>query len=492
MSASSPTSGRVETLVTACLSRISSQAIKREAFLACAVSLLGLCLLLFMGTRYVPGAVAILTGCFGVWFAMRRWRSAVPDAYAVAQQIDFRQGLADRISTAFFFRTAPAGNRRPVVEAQYSAAANAAAELHPAVVFPNHTPWTQRASVWLIATALVLFGLRVSVQSSLSFEPPLATLLLGSLFGYMPERPTGDLSQSALIDEEALPEPNAEEDGFSEEPVPEPKPRTTELPEERYQPEPDGPDSLPEVEGLITLPLDALEGEEAIEDALTSSDADDAGMDGEGADAEFPPSPADEWDDEAQSLLDKLKQAFSNMLETLDMASVDSSDSEQGQEQGSGTTEEASAAGNPADSGDMEEGPSSEAADASMEGGEPGETAGETASAGNTSGEDSSGDQSSGENASAAGTSDGSKELVEAEQLEVFGELEELYMQRAENIKGDVTIETRLAEQDASVPYNQRSTSHADRGGAISRDEIPAAFRTYIKNYFEALRKSPE
>ena len=65
-------------------------------------------------------------------------------------------------------------------------------------------------------------------------------------------------------------------------------------------------------------------------------------------------------------------------------------------------------------------------------------------------------------------------------------------MQRAENIKGDVTIETRLAEQNASVPYNQRSTSHADRGGAISRDEIPAAFRTYIKNYFEALRKSPE
>lgn len=492
MPASSPTSGRVETLVTACLSRISSQVIKREGFLACAVSLVGLCLLLFMGTRYVPGAVAILTVGFGVWFAVRRWRSSVPDAYSVAQQIDIRQGLADRISTAFFFGTAHSESRRPVVEAQYAAAANAADDLHPEVVFPGHTPWTQRASLWLVATAVVLFGLRASVQPSLSFEPPLATLLLGSFFGYVPERPAGSPLESALIDEEPLPEPQVDEEGFAQEPIRETPPRTEELPEERYQPEPEDPDSLPEVEGLITLPLDALEGEESIEDASLRSDAEDGGAEGEDADAEFPPSPADEWSDEAQSLLDKLKQAFSNMLETLDMASVESSTSDEGKEQGSGTTEEASAAGNPSDSGETEEGPSSEAADASMEGGEPGDTAGETASAGNMSGEDSSGDQSSGENASAAGTSDGSKELAEAERLEVFGQLEELYMQRTENIKGDVTIETRLAEQNASVPYNQRSTSHADRGGAISRDEIPAAFRTYIKNYFEALRKSPE
>lgn len=492
MSASSPTSGRVETLVTACLSRISSQVIKREGFLACAVSLLGICLMLFMGTRYVPGAVAILTACFGVWFAMRRWRSSVPDAYTVAQRIDIRQGLADRVSTAFFFGTAHSESRRPVVEAQYAAAADAADDLRPEVVFPGHTPWTQRASLWLIATALVLFGLRASVQPRLSFEPPLATLLLGSFFGYVPERPTGTSSESALIDEEPLPEPQAAEDGIAEEPIPESTSRTEELPEERYQPDPDEPDSLPEVEGLITLPLDALEGEETVEDSSLRSDAADGGAEGEDAAGEFPPSPSDDWTDESQSLLDKLKQAFSNMLETLDMASIDSSDSGEGKEQGSGTTEEASAAGNPADSGDMEEGPSSEAADASMEGGEPGDAAGETASAGNMSGEDSSGDQSSGENASAAGTSDGSKELAEAEQLQVFGELEELYMQRAENIKGDVTIETRLAEQNASVPYNQRSTTHADRGGAISRDEVPAAYRTYIKNYFEALRKSPE
>ena len=59
-------------------------------------------------------------------------------------------------------------------------------------------------------------------------------------------------------------------------------------------------------------------------------------------------------------------------------------------------------------------------------------------------------------------------------------------------MKGEVTIETRLAEQSASVPYRQRSTTHSDRGGAVTRDEIPASYRTYIRNYFDTLRRNAE
>ena len=139
------------------------------------------------------------------------------------------------------------------------------------------------------------------------------------------------------------------------------------------------------------------------------------------------------------------------------MAAVESASSEQGQEQGSGTSEEASPSGNPSETGSADQEAAAESGDASMEGGEPGDTAGEAASAGNTSGEDSSGNQRSGEDASAAGTSDGSKEFVEAEQVEVFGELENLYMERAEKMKGEVTIETRP-------------------GRAVSRSAVQSAF----------------
>ena len=171
----------------------------------------------------------------------------------------------------------------------------------------------------------------------------------------------------------------------------------TELPEDRYVPPPDETDSLPEVEGLITLPLDAPESEESLQDTGIEGDPRDGEMQSEDGSAELPPDPGqDEWDEEAQSLLDKLKQAFSNMLETLDMASVESADAEEGREQGSGASEESSASGNPADTGEPDSELSSETADATMEGGEPGETADETASAGSTSGEDSDGDTSSG------------------------------------------------------------------------------------------------
>ena len=248
---------------------------------------------------------------------------------------------------------------------------------------------------------------------------------------------------------------------------------------------------MPDVEGLITVPLEEQGPEGSLEDSMLRAEDSDLSPDGQDGDL---PSDAgsDAWDEEAQSLFDKLKQAFDNMLQTLDMASNESSSSESGQEQENGSTEETASSGNPADSGEAEQDPSALAADASMEGGEAGPEAGESASAGTTSGEDSTGDQSGGENASAAGTSDGDKELAEAEQLEVLGALEELYMERAEKMRGEVTIETRLAEQSASVPYNQRSTSHGDGEGSVSRDEIPAPYRTYIQNYFDTLRRNAE
>ena len=189
MPASHPYLGRVETLVATCLSRIARQVIRRESFLAIAVALLGICLLLLLGTRYVPVALSLLTGCFGIWAAVNRWWTGIPDPYSVAQQIDHRQGLADRISTAYFFRSFPNRDAREhVVESQYELAARSAGEVDPEVVFPRRVPPTQRASVWLLCAALLLFGLRASVSARLSFEPPLATLLLGSLFGYAPEK----------------------------------------------------------------------------------------------------------------------------------------------------------------------------------------------------------------------------------------------------------------------------------------------------------------
>lgn len=491
MSQSTASLGSVEALVRSCRARMASQISRRECFLAVGVALLGICSLLLMGTRYVPVVMLPLAASLGTWMACQRWKASLPDGYAVARRIDEREALRDEISTAFYFRSAENGTFSKVVaESQYQQAARTAATIQPDSVVPPSVPSTQRTATILLATAVLLFGLRAGLQSGLSFEPPLASLLLTSIFGTAPELPAAGPSQVARIDPSDQGQESEDAADFLERPTGQPENTDNQLPDEEHRDPVVESDEMPEVEGLITLPLEEL-GAESLEPD-PGLQGDDSSAPGDES-AELPPDASDDsWNEEAESLLDKLKQAFANMLQTLDMASVETSDSEQGQEQGSGTSEESASAGDQAQSGQPDQEMSSDLADARMEGGEPGQEAGETASAGNTSGEDSSGDQSSGENASAAGTSDGSKEFAEAEQLEILGALEELYMERAENMKGEVTIETRLAEQSASVPYNQRSTTHSDRGGAVSRDEIPAPYRTYIRNYFETLRRNAE
>ncbi len=484
-------SGVIESLVRTCRARIASQQTRRDGFLAVAVALLGICALLLMGTRYVPFATLPLIAVLGAWLAIRHWRLTIPDDYAVAQRIDQKEGLSDQLATAFHFRTVGRAHSPQVAESQYERATEVAAGVAPEAVFPRTAPATQRHAALLLATAVLFLGLRAGLQPTLSFEPPLATLLLSSLFGLESQPPVNQRA-AAQIDRPSPEGPTEDGEKLAGRPDAEAESSDSPLPEESFQP-PDATDEMPDVDGLVTVPLDEMLAEGLEEDSSLEAGELDDGLLPDDTAGDAPPDPGeDPWSEEAQSLLDKLKQAFENMLQTLDLASVESADSEQGQEQGSGSAEESASQGDPADTGEAGQEMSSELADASMEGGQPGEEAGETASAGNTSGEDSSGLDSSGENVSAAGTSDGSKEFAAAEQLEVLGGLEDLYMERAENMSGEVTIETRLAEQSASVPYNERSTMHADQGGAISRDEIPVQYRTYIQNYFQALRRNSE
>ena len=492
MPASDLNLGLVEALVETCRRRVVGQLRTREGLLALAVCLAGFCSLLVLGTRYVPFVTLPLVAGIGAWVAIQRLGVYLPSSYAVAQLVDSRAGLQDALSTAYHFRTAGTSwQSEDVAGAQYESASKLAAKIDPRQAFPPVRLRVQRICVGLLVSAVLLFTLRIGLQANISFEPPLASLILTAIFGQQPDSRTSAEALGAEIYQPPTDKLRPEDQEFTERPASEQDSPDPELPSETADQPPEQFGEMPEVEGLITVPLEEQGPEGMLEDSTLQAEQSDLPSDGQ--DGEMPAEPgSDPWDEEAQSLFDKLKQAFDNMLQTLDMASTESSSSESGQEQGSGSTEEAASSGNPADSGEAEQDPSAQAADASMEGGEAGPEAGESASAGTTSGEDSTGDQSGGENASAAGTSDGDKELAEAEMLEVMGQLEELYMERAEKMRGEVTIETRLAEQSASVPYNQRSTSHGDGGGAVSRDEIPAAYRTYIQNYFDTLRRNAE
>jgi hypothetical protein len=124
-----------------------------------------------------------------------------------------------------------------------------------------------------------------------------------------------------------------------------------------------------------------------------------------------------------------------------------------------------------------------------MEGGEPGQgEPQQTAQGQGSSNTNEAGNQ--GEAASASGSAEGSKELAEhaAEQQAAMDALEEFYLKRADEIQGEIMVETTETEQTAQTPYRNVAGRHADRGGAVNRDEIPLAYQRYIENYFRNLR----
>ena len=485
--------GPVEGFIDRCQLRIKVQLFSRESFLALVVCLLGVCSLLLLGTRYIPFLILPLIACLGIWLAFTRIRSGTTDPYTVACQIDQQQHLGDQLGTAFYFNSAQGNFSKEMASAQYKNAAMVADNLVPEHVIPFVLPQTLRSSLWLVAAAILLFSLRIAVHPAITFEPPLMTLLFEAMFGPAPTN-DNDLATIPLIQDENKPQLVAglEEENLLGESIDDPEINNLPLLDEEFETPPFDPNELPEVEGLLQIPFEEMETADSLKDLLAEKGltAGEESVSDPNSDTAGDEPSDDDWDESGDSLLEKLKQAFANMLETLDMASVDSTDSKSGSEEGSGASEEAASSGEPSEGSELDDMEGSEMVDAEMEGGEAAEEAGEAPASG--SGQDSSGEKGSGENASAAGSRDGSKEFLEAEQLEVFGALEELYMERSENMRGDVMIETRLAESTASVPYNQRSSTHSDRGGAVSRDEIPAVYRTYIQNYFENLRKNTE
>ncbi len=255
------------------------------------------------------------------------------------------------------------------------------------------------------------------------------------------------------------------------------------------------PFEMPEVEGLST-------GEEQGDGIASSQSEGDGGTESEGgpdekgttseeeANEQAENDPGGDWDEKSSGLLDRLQDAFRNMMENMGVDPPQAADGQpQNSTEGEGSQESA-------ESGEQAEADANAAggqpSDAEMEGGEPTEEASQQSAEG-SGGEDSEQSAPSGQAASASGTGEGEKELAAQAEAEAAMEaLEEFYMQRAEDLTGEIMVETTSAEQDARMPYRPTATQHVDRGGAITRDEVPLAYQRFVQKYFENLRANEQ
>jgi len=489
-----PVSDIVVDVVERARSRVVTQVTLREAALAGTIALLGPLLVALFGTGWFPAGLIILFVLAGLAAGAYRWSRQRPSSYNVAQRIDSAWQSNDQIATAFYFAEHPS-EASPLARFQREQAAPLATSGDIAAALPFEMPKTGYAFGGALLLLVVLLGIRYGTQSSLSLQPPLVPIEAPALYA--------DAGDELRRDEPAKVESPKQEPAQSIR-----KENKLEKPEEDPEPEPipeaidgqsamgdavgDASEALPEVEGLSIdddfgdeLAAGANEGGEQ-EEGAEGTESSQEGSDGDPNAENGSPEQGSESED-SNDLLSRLEDAFRNMLSGMNMEPPAGSESGESSDKQSGEP-------SPAEGAE----PGEEADGQAPDSGESG-TAGEGASGAapeapqeltqGDSGSDSSATAAEGATASSAGSNDGSKELTEAEQMQAMGELDELYQQRAEDMSGEVLIETEAAPQQLQTPYSPTTAGHRDPGGQVSRDEIPFAYRKFVQKYFEALRE---
>ena len=493
---SSPSEDRLEAVVLNGRKRLLAQSAMRDALLAVSIAMGGVAALLALGTGYFPPMLLGLFATAGIVAGVLRWKRSQPRPYDVAQLLDRRWQSDDQVSTAYYFLKESA-REGPIAERQRAGALRIAASGDLVAALPFRLPQAAWAALAMLALIAVLFVVRYSLQPVLSLEQPLTTMLRDALLGPDAEAGAGALDPETVRprpgDEEAAPSLGDEGETRDAEARPEPPapPDAAQTPDEQDA------DPLevefPEVEGLSVdesygdeMDYNSLvEGEQQKQQQAENGESpSDAATPSDEASAAGQESENDAWNQENDSLLDQLKDAFQNMLSKLNMEPQTGpktpSESDPSSD-GESTGEKAEASEGTAQGG------ASDSGEAQMEGGEPGEASSQQVAQGE--GGNNSDQPGEGQPSSAAGGNDGSKEAAaQAAIEEAMGRLEELYSKRAEEMRGEVMIETETARQSARTPLQPRDSGHQDLGGTVSRDAIPLAYQAYINSYFENLR----
>jgi hypothetical protein len=447
----------------------------------------GAVVLLLVGTSILDWywLVALFAAGAGIgcWRTMRK----LPSSYLVAQGVDHRLGLRDTLSTALHYAQAPRrGADAEIVAAQHARAESIAAGLSAREAWPLAFPRQAYPAAALLAVVLALGILRFGLQGSLDLRAPLLTGI-GDFF--WPGQP---LQASARKQPRTAGE--------------DPLGLTLDQGDQRDR----GNETLPEELSTLDIPDVNNEGAATYSDKTQRTDVpatDDDSQSGEESEqATGDPSQSEATRDDASeggtkqsgtpqnsggenpSLLDKMRDAMSNLLSKLKIPQQAAQSKQAASKQG-GQSDRDSKSGRKGDSkSGKQEGKGSPSDDADS--GEPAEGQ-QQAQAGQGKSSDSAGDSPSKDPNSGIGKQDGSKELRDAEQLAAMGKLSEIFGKRAQNVTGEILVEVSGGkQQQLRTAYSNRGAAHREAGGEIHRDEVPLAYQHYVQQYFERVRKA--
>ena len=431
----------------------------RELILALAVALAAAAVVLLAGTArlsayWIPAAALAALAVRLTMEARTR-----PSSYAIAQRIDQRLHLFDTISTAAYFSGTPDPRRRfdpRLRDLQRARAEETARTVDLKRALPLARPFAlyPAAILALVVAGIVLlrFASTGSFDTRASLvEGPLQALLSAAGKQARAEKQLGPGQEPGTSDD-ASKDLDKNRDYAGE-------------PESQTDSAPDTPEQQ-EAQQDQQQKGDGQKGDQqadaqAPQDASNLEKSPDQGRQQEGQPKE--------------SLLDKLKDAVSDMMNKIKPSGNQQQKNQKGK------------------NGERQPGEGQDKS-SDMDDKNPGDNAdSENHNRGNemdNSGLSADGEKDDNEH-SGIGSQEGDKSARQAEALKAMGKITELFGKRAENVTGAVMIEVGSTRQQLKTPLAQREASHTEAGSEIHRDEVPLEYEQFVQRYFDQIRQTP-
>ena len=488
----------VGNLVRQARRRVLSNQLFAQGANAGSAALVAFILLLLFGSDTLSWPVAVAIPLAAVSFGIYQVKRRMPSRYAVAQLVDRRLGLADNLSTALFFHEVDPG--APVAPGIRRAQFEGASRLAQSVEVRRAVPYMVPRAVYLMAgLAMVagsLFALRYGLSRRLDLREPLANFLPESITGGKPVHRAGNERRKARQT------PETPDDGST--PSNQDRPSPGQDPNQEFQTP--GESTTETIAGTDAKSVPMQKPGERNDTEMASDDADSEGESANGKNGEEgqdgqqggksaqsgKPQNGEKRDasnaGESSSLMNKLKDAFQNLLSKAKPQQSQQGSAQHGKDQ-------KSASGKP-QQGSQPNGKDGQPRNGSQQGdaqeGEDGQEAknSENAQQGKGQGQGDS-EQASKQAGSGIGSQDGDKAIRNAQQLAAMGKISEILGKRSANISGEATVEVQTTNQQLRTPYAQKGAEHTQGGAEISRDEVPVALQPYVQQYFEQVRKQP-
>lgn len=457
---------------------------------------LGVCvILLIVGTAildwYWPVAIFTVALAFGVWQA----RKSMPAVYRIAQLIDHRLGFSDSISTAFHFCQVPQEASAEFLEGQNRQAEALARTADLKAAFPYSFPKSGYAVAGLGLAVLTVLGIRFGVTQSMDMRRPLISGAFESFFSPPTEvakNLPGGKKQPTANDPEKLGVPVNNPDTDMQQGLDaanDAATNTIDTPDVNANPggQPpsnDSPKAPSEAEGKEEGGDENQQGGDSKGQQDSSEGSDSKGKDDQKQGQQ--PQNAKQGNDSKSDLLDKMRDALSNMLNKMKMQPK----GDQQQQRASNSKD-----GNPAGKGQKQNEKGQQPGDQQQSGegqdqkaeskGENGQKSDKSqGKSGEQQGQEQSADAKSG-----MGKQDGQKDVKDAELQAAMGKISEIFGKRQQNLTGEVLIEVNSGKQQLKTAYSSQSGAHRESGGEIHRDEVPLMYQQYVERYFEQVRR---